>query len=179
MSNLPIQTKRLCIRRFTPADGTDFSEILTDPEVCFYEPFETFTHQAALIEAEKLAEDGSFYAVELMSERKLIGKLYLKDLEFFGAHELGYTFHRKYWGKGYAAEAASALAAYAFDTLGVRRITAEVDVRNQRSIRLLQRLGMRREGTFLKSAAFKTDAQGEPVWSDYHTYALLREEYRK
>lgn len=179
MNNLPIMTRRLCIRRFTPADGMDFSEILTDPEVCFYEPFEAYTHEAAVAEAEKLSENAGCYAVELLSEQKLIGRIFLEDQDFFGAYELGYTFHRQYWGRGYAAEAVSALVDHAFRTLQVRRITAEVDVQNLRSVRLLERLGMRREGTYLKSAAFRTDAQGEPVWSDYYAYALLREEYKK
>ena len=109
----------------------------------------------------------------------VIGKLTLTDQQFFGAYELGYTLRRDCWGNGYTVEAARAVMEYGFTKKGVRRITAETDVQNVRSRRVLEKLGMRQEGIFVKSAAYQTGDNGEPVWSDYCAYAILREEFLK
>ncbi len=101
-----------------------------------------------------IAHNPAFYAVELKASGKVIGKLYLKNQDFFDSYELGYTFNRNYWGKGYASESAKALMQYAFTELSARRIIAEADIRNTRFCRLLEKLGFRREGVFIQSAAF-------------------------
>ena len=49
-------TKRLSVRRFRSADGDDLAEILTDKEVTYFEPYDTFTHEAAVAEAAMFAE---------------------------------------------------------------------------------------------------------------------------
>ncbi len=169
-------TDRLGLRRFRAADAEDFAEILTDEEVSYFEPYDTFAKEDALLEAEKLDGDERFYAVILKETGKLIGKIYFEDKKFFGAYEIGYSFNRKFWGHGYALEAVRGVMNNAF-ALGVRRIIAEADVRNTRSLKLLERAGMRREGVYLKSAYFQKDENGEPVWSDYAAYAILNEEW--
>ena len=66
---------------------------------------------------------------------------------------------------------------YAFTEMNVRRIFAEADIQNVRSCRVLEKLGMRREGTFLQSASFQSSPDGMPIYSDYCSYAILRSEY--
>ena len=63
-----------------------------------------------------------------------------------GCAELGYILRRDAWGQGYAREAVGAVIAYAFDTLGMRKIGADIDPDNASSLRLLESLGFRREG---------------------------------
>ena len=60
--------------------------------------------------------------------------------------ELGYVLGRAHWGRGLMREALGGLLDRAFTTMGLRRIEAEVDVRNASSSRLLARLGFTREG---------------------------------
>lgn len=60
--------------------------------------------------------------------------------------ELGFAVARAQWGRGYASEAAEALVTFAFRTLAMHRIEADVDPRNFASIRCLERLGFQREG---------------------------------
>jgi RimJ/RimL family protein N-acetyltransferase len=61
--------------------------------------------------------------------------------------EIGYWIALEQWGQGYATEAARAVIGYAFDALGLHRIEAQHFARNRASGRVMQKLGMRREGT--------------------------------
>jgi len=60
--------------------------------------------------------------------------------------EIGYGLLRRYWGQGFMHEALSAVIDYAFSALGLRRLEADVDPRNEASLRALERLGFHREG---------------------------------
>ncbi|MBR1529034.1 MAG: hypothetical protein IJ642_07010 [Oscillospiraceae bacterium] len=66
MNNFNLETERLSIRRFLPADGGDLAEILTDYETVFYEPYEPFSEHQAVAEAEKFYQDESFYCFYAM-----------------------------------------------------------------------------------------------------------------
>jgi RimJ/RimL family protein N-acetyltransferase len=73
--------------------------------------------------------------------------------------------------RGYAAEAAAALLAWAFEAFGLHRILAICDCRNVRSVALLERLGLRCEGHFPPNVWFKG------AWADEYLYVGLREEW--
>ena len=60
--------------------------------------------------------------------------------------EIGFALGRRHWGKGFAAEAVGALITFAFEQLNLHRLEADVDPRNDRSLRLLERQGFKREG---------------------------------
>lgn len=87
--------------------------------------------------------------------------------------EIGYIFDPNYGGHGYATEAVSAMLAYSFDRLGVRRITAGCYADNLPSVRLLEKLGMRRE-----QHGVGDSWHAELGWVDGYTYALLADEWR-
>lgn len=165
------RTKRLTVRKFQPADGYDLAEILTDKEVTYFEPYDTFTREASIAEAAKFSESDDFFAVVL--ESKVIGKIYFSKREY-GTYEIGYTFNGKYQGNGYASESVGTFIGYAFNNLSVRRIMAEVDVRNERSYKLCERLGMRREAELKQVYPSK-----EGGYNDFYIYAILREEYNE
>ena len=88
-----------------------------------------------------------------------------------GSAEIGYSIARRLWGQGVATEAASAVMGHGFGALGLARIWACADVRNVASWRVMEKLGMRREG-LLRS---RRVVHGERV--DDMLYALLREEW--
>ena len=166
-----LRTERLTVRKFQPSDGDNLAEILTDKDVTYFEPYDTFTHEAAVAEAAKFSESSEFFAVAL--EDKVIGKIYFSKREY-GTYEIGYTFSGKYQGNGYASESVGAFIGYALNNMGVRRIIAEVDVRNERSYKLCERLGMRREAEFKQVYPSK-----EGGYNDFYIYAILKEEYNK
>ena len=156
-----LETERLILRRFCPEDWKDLHEYLSDPEVVCYEPYEVFTETQSREEAARRSGDGDFWAVCLKDGGKVIGNLYFSSGEFKN-YELGYVFNRAYQGQGYATESARALIGLGFEKLGVNRIVAMCNPENVKSWRLLERLGLRREGYLRKNAYFKTDAAGNP-----------------
>lgn len=85
--------------------------------------------------------------------------------------EIGCTLHKVYQGKGYATEALKAIVNYLFVTLNKHRIIASVDPRNRPSLRLIERLGFRKEAHFKESYYLR----GE--WVDDIIYAMLRAEW--
>lgn len=87
--------------------------------------------------------------------------------------EIGWTVDPAYAGRGYASEVAQALVDLAFTRLAVRRVIANAFADNAPSIRIMEKIGMRRESFSLKDSLHKTRG-----WIDGVRYALLAEEYR-
>ena len=164
------------IRKFSPDDGRDLFEYLSQAEVVKFEPYDVFTEAAARQEAARRADDDSFWAVCLKSGGKLIGNLYLSEGDF-DTWELGYVFNSRYQGAGYATEAARAMLDDVFANHGARRVVAMCNPLNGPSWRLLERLGLRREGHLRQNIYFKKDASGEPIWLDTYEYGLLASEW--
>jgi RimJ/RimL family protein N-acetyltransferase len=171
-----LETENLIVRKFKADDWEDLSEILTDENVVYYEPYAVFTVAECRDEAIKFARSNNFFAVVLKAENKVIGKIYFNNENNFETYDLGYTFNAKYHGLGYATESISEFIDYSFEHLNVRRITASADVTNEKSWHLLERLGMRREGHHLKTTYKFLDENNEPIWTDSYSYALLRED---
>ncbi len=153
-------TDRLSVRKFLPMDSDDLAEILTDKDVTYFEPYETFTKEACVKEAENFSKSDEFFAVVL--GEKVIGKLY------FSARGSG-----SFQGKGYAYESARGFLEYAFNELGARRIFAEINARNAKSIKLVERLKMRKEATFRELLPRKENAE---IFDDFLVYAMLKSE---
>ncbi len=87
--------------------------------------------------------------------------------------ELGWVLDPAHQGNGYTTEAVRALLEVCFETLGLRRVTAGCHAGNERSWRLMERVGMRRESHTVKEALHRS---GE--WVDGLAYGLLAEEWR-
>ncbi|HEU0025615.1 MAG TPA: GNAT family protein [Ktedonobacterales bacterium] len=184
MTDVPVfhtlETARLRLRRFIDADMPALLAYRNDPEVARYQSWETITEsdaRAFIIDQVDLqpGTPGSWFqfAIALKTTDALIGDcmLHVND-DDRPQGEIGYTLARAHQGQGYATEAIRAVLAYAFETLALHRVTATADCRNAPSFRLLERVGMRREGHFLQHAWYK----GE--WCDEYLYAILHSEWR-
>lgn len=176
----PVRTARLELRPLTGADATDLIAYRSLEEVSRYVPFEPMTaadiagkleggwsRRAIGAEGEALS-----LGVELAETGRVIGDVMI----FFhsATHrsgEVGWVFHPDCAGHGYATEAAHALLHLAFDDLGLHRVIARVDARNDASLRLCDRLGMRREALLVANEWFKG------AWSDEVDFALLDDEW--
>ncbi len=173
-----METERLLIRRFLPEDGEGLFAYLSREDVVKYEPYGVFTREQAEAEAVRRSEDANFWAVCLKSNGLLIGNIYLAPGEF-ETWELGFVFHDEFHGQGYATEAARALLGELFSSGKAHRVVAMCNPENRSSWRLLERLGMRREGVLHKNVWFVKDRDGLPVWQDTFEYAVLKEEWHK
>lgn len=164
-------TERLTVRKFVPEDYNDLADILTDTEVTYFEPYETFTREACIQEAVNFSKSDEFFAVVL--DNKVIGKIYFSDRKN-GSYEIGYTFNRAFQGMGYAYESVKGMINYAFSVLGVRRIFADINSRNTKSIRLIERLGLRKEAEYKELYPRK---ENKDIFDDFRTYAVLSKEF--
>ena len=170
MSDL-FKTERLSVRKFKAEDYEDLAEILTDKEVTYFEPYETFTKEKCVDEAINFSKSSEFFAVVLNG--KVIGKIYFSDKDF-GSFEIGYTFNAKYQGHGYAYESIKGMMKYAFESLRARRIFAEINTRNSKSLNLVKRLKMRMEAEHKELFPRKED---NLIFDDFAVYAILKKEF--
>jgi RimJ/RimL family protein N-acetyltransferase len=173
-----IRTERLSIRCLFEADIPALVAYRNLPEVCAMQLWDSYDKDKAktLIEGmtnlEPFTANDSFqFGVELMVTGQLIGDLYFKMDEAGKQAELGYTFDPQFQGQGLATEATQALLDHAFQVVGLHRVYGITDPRNTRSIKLMQRLGMRQEAHHRKNLWFK----GE--WADDVVFAVLEEEW--
>ena len=148
-----IPTERLLLRALAPEDAPALFAIFSDPVVCRYwsrPPLPDLAAAAALqAEVALHFENRSLFqwGIAERATGTIVGTCTLAWLS--AAHrraEVGYALARDAWGRGYAAEALHALIGFAFETLVLHRLEADVDPRNERSIRALLREGFEREG---------------------------------
>ena len=85
------------------------------------------------------------YLVELKEDGRPLGICGLIKRDFLDDVDVGFAFLPQYWGQGYAYEAASAVLAYGWEVVGLKRIVAITTSDNHRSARLLEKLGLRFE----------------------------------
>lgn len=177
----PIRTERLTIRPCVPEDAAAMFAYRTLPEVAYWLPSWPTDPEAY---AERL-RSLDFQAVTLMMELdgSVIGDLYLKVEDAWAqaevtargagqAAEIGWALDPAHAGRGLALEGASALLRIAFEHLGVRRCVAVSFLDNAASIRLMERLGMRRERIGLEEALHRSGR-----WMDGVGYAMLASEW--
>lgn len=176
MKRLEITTDRLHLRPLQEADAEALFKYRSDPEISRYQQWEP----ADLSEVKRFIKDNSELtpgkwlqlAICLRDNHELIGDCGLhtprdRDHET----ELGISLAGEYQGIGYAAEALKAVIDHLFRVMGKHRVYASVDPRNLPSIKLLERVGMRKEAHFKKSLRFKG------AWADDCIYAVLGEEW--
>jgi RimJ/RimL family protein N-acetyltransferase len=180
----PISTERLTLRLLTEDDTDDVHAYQGRADVCEYLLFEPRTRDEVLEkmrvfgESKTLAVDHDYFQLGMElptadgSRPRIIGDIYfaLASVENSRA-EIGWALHPDFAGKGYASEGARAVLTFAFETLQLHRVIAELDPRNERSKALCRRLGMREEAFFVKDLWFRGD------WADTGMYAILRDEW--
>ncbi len=178
----PIRTERLLVRAFRESDLDDVHALQSDPEVVRYLYWEVRSREESRawlqdrIAADRLQDEGDAvaYAVQLLPDGAVIGSVnaWWRSVEHRQG-EVGFVLARQAQGHGYAREATSALVDVLFARLGLHRVYATADARNQASTALLRRLGMRQEAHLRHSERFK----GE--WGDTVVFAVLEDEWAR
>ena len=153
---LMIKTERLILRQWEDEDFYPFSEMCRDKDVMAFFP-KLLTVEESYSMGRKIqsliAERGwGFWAVEIPGESKFAGFVGLhipKDtMPFSPCVEVGWRLAKRYWGVGYATEAANASLHYAFTQLGLSEVVSFTTVNNTRSQEVMNRIGMSYAGRF-------------------------------
>lgn len=175
-----IDTSRLLIRSFQEQDYLSLFEYLSNPTVYRFEPGEPISIKKAKELVLERTRTTDFWAVVFKSTQKMVGHLYFKQIEprEFLTWELGYIFNPAFHNQGYATESADALIRYGFQHFGIHRVIAHCSPENIASWKVLEKLGMKREGCFRKNIFFKRAKDGSPLWLDSLEYAMLKEDIK-
>lgn len=178
--NPTLETERLILRKLTMDDAEDIFAYSSDPEVTAYMLWDTHVTiddskkfiRFTLDRYEK--DEAGEWGIILEETGRLIGCAGFAWMDMKNRRaEIGYVLGKPYWGKGYMPEAALRMLAFAFEDMGLNRIECHHLLPNEKSGRVMQKLGMTYEGT----AREQTFAKGR-FW-DVKQYAILKSEWEK
>ncbi len=180
MKEYPVlETDRLILRQFLFKEACIVRELAGSAEVahgCIHIPHPygiglaemwIACHEIWYVEGSQLV-----FAIIRKEDGWIIGAVGLTFEQEHYRAEIGYWVGRQFWNCGYATEAAATAITYAFEELLIHRITASHFVRNVASGRVLEKLGMQREGLF------KEHLLKDGVWEDVIIRAILRSEWK-
>lgn len=168
----PIETRRLILRRFAPADWRAVHRYMSDEQVTAFLPEGRMSPAKARAFVARNARKPRAIAVIEKKSKNLIGHMPFHPWFVRSTWEVGWALAREHQGRGYATEAASALLDHAFDALGCHRVIATCQPENPASWRVAEKLHMRREAHF-KQCLVSPDGG----WWDEYFYAILAEEF--
>ena len=139
-----IETERLLLEPLTPADLDELVALHAHPQVSeFVGRLDPVSARARLVDNERQwAQRGhGRLAIRERTTGRFLGRTGLLYWPQFEETEVGWTLVPDVWGHGYATEAAEACVAWAFENLTVPYLTAMVQPSNERSLRVVDRLG--------------------------------------
>ncbi len=173
----PLLTPRLILRPLCSEDAEDLLAYRRLKEVYQYQGFhprtleDVFAFLSGLSPHPNVPDTWFQLGIRTRDSNLLVGDLGIHFLEDPAQAEIGFSLVPSQQKKGYALEASKAALHALFTLWGMHRVIASVDPRNESSILLLQKLGMRKEAHFRKSYRL------EEGWGDDCIYAILCEEW--
>jgi len=177
--NLQLETERLILRDLIKSDWQGLHRYAADPEVVRYLPFgpnseedtKIFLQREIKLQRQQTRQH-FVLAVTLKDDKQVIGACRLSVTNPDKQEgSIGYCLAKKFWGQGYATEAVAKLLNFGFQQLNLHRIFATCDPKNNVSMRVLVKIGMRQEG-YLREYEW---VKGE--WRDALLYAILEREW--
>ncbi|MBQ1257155.1 MAG: GNAT family N-acetyltransferase [Clostridia bacterium] len=173
-----LETERLVLRKVRMDDANDMYAYSCDPLVAKHVLWDahrsvndTKAYLRYMIRKYRMG-DPSSWGIEEKATGKIIGTIgYMWYQADNNACEVGYSLARAKWNKGYMTEALKAVIDYTFNDLGFHRIEAQHETDNEPSGRVMEKCGMKKEGT-LRGRLYN---KGKYV--DVNVYAILREEF--
>jgi [ribosomal protein S5]-alanine N-acetyltransferase len=175
--NLPIHTERLVLRDFSMNDFEDMHDYASDPEVMRYmfhgprDRAETRYHLKGILNDRRKTPRYLWELAVVDRESGRVAGACDLTLNEDKVADLGYIFSRRFWGRGFATEAAQALVRAGFEELRLERIFSVCDIGHAASGRVLEKAGMRHKGVLERYY----EAKGR--WWDMHLYEIHRSEW--
>lgn len=170
-----LRTRRLVLRPLRVRDVDAVARLIADPEVTRW--LLAFPHGDARAAAGRwigrsleLELDGRGPTLAISRGGRLIGAIGLRIAARHAHAELGYWLGAAHWGRGYAVEAGRAMVTWGFQVVGLRRIFGQYLGDNRASGRVMERIGMIREGVR------RMHVRKAGRWYDAHQFGMLRED---
>jgi len=157
-----LETERLLLRKLGVSDSEDIFEYASVPEVAeflIWNPHIKISDSLDFIQfaQEQFETASSFiWGIELKVEKKLIGTIDLRG--YNSAHrcgDVGYVISKKYWNRGFVTEAFKELIRFGFTELNLNRIEAHCEEENAGSWKVMEKVGLKFEGTMREKVFFK------------------------
>ena len=140
------ETKRLIVRSIHFNDKAQFVELLSDPEIIEPVPQQPLSKEVIDerfklymgADENSIDEERSVWGIEVKGNKEMIGlcAILMNDEN---DREIGYRFRKAFWGMGYGTEVTERLLEYCFNTLKLEKITADVNVTNTGSRKILEK----------------------------------------
>jgi ribosomal-protein-alanine N-acetyltransferase len=176
-----LETERLVLREVELDDAAEMQLYAGDPEVCRFMIWgpntaeQTRAFCASQLDVQRARDRRDFeLAVIEKASGELVGGVGLRVRNTVQREgDVGYVLRRDRWGRGLVPEAVTAALRFGFGVLGLHRIWATADARNVQSTRVMEKVGMRREGLMVRNLYLKG------AFRDTVLYALLEDEFWK
>ncbi|WP_053005784.1 GNAT family N-acetyltransferase [Kiloniella spongiae] len=171
---LPLETSRLRIRQYQGTDLEPTRRMSQDPELRKWLLSGVYSDK----EHEEYVKvsstsDTKDFVVEEKATGLVMGEMTFHRWEVQRTWEMGWLILPEFQGKGYASEAAKSLLKVGFEQMELHRIVAMAHPENSASWRLMEKIGMRKEGAYLQSIP-----RPDSTWWDGVSYAILASEYK-
>ncbi|BCR35255.1 GNAT family N-acetyltransferase [Mariniplasma anaerobium] len=169
-----IQTSRLIIEYAQTEDLDDIYEYVSNKEVMKYER-EDFPTKAKYEELlNYFIEHKLLYVIRLKDLPKVIGHIFLGKTNpaINNEYNIGYILNPLFHNKGYCSEASKAIINYAFLELHANRVRAACNPENIPSWKVMEKIGLKKEGYFKKRFFMKNDEFGHPIYTDQVMYGI-------
>ena len=144
-----LRTARMLLRPFELTDVDDVWAYASDAEVARYRPLpDPYTRDdaAEFVDRQMRTDWSSNPEFAVVSGQQVIGGISLHVNSEHETAELGYLLGKRWWGRGLATEAARVVTDWGFRQFGLYKVYARAHVDNRKSWRVMERLGMTREG---------------------------------
>lgn len=179
MEQPTLDTPRLILRPYIPTDAQAIVRISNNMNVVRWTSSHPFPYELKHAQdfldkrASELAEGKAVaFAATIRESGELVGGVGIRLELAQERGEIGYMIGEPHWGQGYATEATSRVLRYAFEDLNLSRVNASVHATNGGSIRVLEKLGMVKEGVQRQHAV------RFGVKNDLVLYGMLRDEWK-
>ena len=177
-NQLTIETERLLLRPFQIADAPEVQRLAGEKAIAsttlnMPHPYEDGMAEAWISGHQQRFEDDEevIYAITLPDSGQLLGAIGLVISRQHDRAELGYWVGKPYWGNGYATEAGKAIISFGFHSMNLNRIFASHFLRNPASGRVMEKIGMRFEGSF------RQHVKRWDIYEDLHYRSILRQDF--
>jgi len=173
---MKLSTPRIILQPLHPNDYGDIHTMNSFSEVARYNTIgipKDISETSTRLDVVLSKESALVWVIRAQETNDFIGEIGMNlSSEKYRKGEIYYSLHPDVWGRGYAMEAVKVVINYGFSHLSLHRIEAGVATENARSIALLERVGMTREGLCRKILPLQSG------WMDNYMYAMLQEDPR-